>query len=77
MASKPNSDVLVISEDELREVLLEIFRKSQIDPDFRDQCLKDAGAAIFQVSGKILPDGSTLEFLEETLDQPIDKQMSD
>ena len=66
MDSKPNSDVPVISEEELRQVLPEVFRRSQFDPVFREKCLKDAGAAILEVSGKRLPDGSTLNFSDET-----------
>ncbi len=59
---KPNSNIQNITENELRLVLAEIFKRAQVSNEFRELCLEDAGQAVFEISGKTLPVGAKLSF---------------
>lgn len=64
----------VIAEDEMKKALVQVFKKAQTDSDFREICLKDPGMAIFEITGKRLPKGATLNFAEpEEAPAPEDK----
>ncbi|MBO68797.1 MAG: hypothetical protein CL398_10870 [Acidiferrobacteraceae bacterium] len=54
----------VISEAELRAAMPEIFRRSQVSDEFRMICLRDPRQAVFMVTGKTLPQGSALTFID-------------
>ena len=53
-----------ITEAEMKKALAAVFKRSQTDFAFREICLKDPAEAIFQVSGKRLPEGSNVQFAE-------------
>jgi hypothetical protein len=63
--TKQESGRNIITEDELKRLLPEIFRRAQISNEFRQLCVKNPSQAIFEVAGKNLPDGSKLSFLDE------------
>ena len=57
-----DTDVPIIEEDELKKAIPEIFKRAQVSDEFRQLCLEDPGKAVFEVTGKRLPDGATLSF---------------
>ena len=57
-----DSDVPLIEEDELKKAIPEIFKRAQVSNEFRQLCLESPGKAVFEVTGKRLPDGATLSF---------------
>ena len=63
--TKRESGRKIITEDELKRLLPEIFRRAQISNEFRQLCVNNPSQAIFEVAGKNLPDGSKLSFLDE------------
>jgi hypothetical protein len=44
--------------------LATLFKRAQTDPAFRDLCLQNPNQAIFEITGKRLPEGSTLSFAD-------------
>ena len=42
--------------------LTTLFKRVQTDADFRNLCLQNPNEAIFEITGKRLPEGSTLSF---------------
>jgi hypothetical protein len=56
--------VEVLTEDEIKVVIQQIFKRSQTDWEFRQLCLNDPVAAIRLTSGKALPEGFDLQFLD-------------
>lgn len=52
------------TKEELEKVLLEIKKKAITDADFRRQALLDASSVVKDISGKELPDGMKLKFIE-------------
>ncbi len=54
----------VITEEEMKKALAALFKRSQTDAEFRDLCQEDPAAAIFEITGKRLPEGSNLKFTE-------------
>ena len=52
----------IITEAEMPQALATLFKRVQTDADFRQLCLQNPGAAIFEITGKRLPEGSTLSF---------------
>ena len=52
----------IIDEDELKNVMPKIFKRSQIDEKFRELCIRNPGQAIYELTGKKLPDGAKLSF---------------
>ena len=64
----------VISEDEMKTALTQVFKRAQTDFDFRKICLTNPGQAIFEITGKRLPEGASLNFNEpEDTQDPRDK----
>jgi len=61
----PKSDPPIIQEDELKKAIPEIFKRAQVSSDFRQLCLENPGKAVFEVTGKTLPEGSTLSFSDD------------
>ena len=55
----------IITENELERWLPEIFRRAQVSYEFRQLCVKNPRQAVLKVSGKKLPEGAKLSFLEE------------
>ena len=54
-----------LTEDEIKAALPELFRRSQIDLAFRTLCLENPGEALRRLTGKALPEGIDLRFLDE------------
>lgn len=52
----------IITEAEMPKALAILFKRVQTDLDFRNLCLQNPGEAIFEITGKRLPEGSTLSF---------------
>lgn len=59
-----NKEADVLTPQEMQTVLAALFKRSQTDAAFRTLCLENPGEAVFEVSGKRLPPGSTLRFAE-------------
>ncbi|MBT3530295.1 MAG: hypothetical protein HOB62_04200 [Gammaproteobacteria bacterium] len=57
-----DSKVQIIDEDELKKVLPDIFKRAQTSDEFRQLCLESPEKAVFEVTGKRLPDGANLSF---------------
>lgn len=53
-----------LTEDELKAAIGRIFKLSQVDPTFRSLCLNDPREAIRRISGKAVPDGVSVRFLD-------------
>lgn len=54
----------IITEAEMPKALAALFKRVQTDADFRNLCLQNPGEAIFEITGKRLPAGSTLSFAD-------------
>lgn len=54
----------ILTRPEIDEAVRGIFRRSQVDPAFRQRCLEDPAAAIHEMTGKVLPPGLVIEFRE-------------
>jgi hypothetical protein len=54
----------ILTEEELERAVRQVFKLSQTDPEFRALCLSDPNEAIHQVTGKAVPDGIKLQFLD-------------
>ncbi|MEK9941787.1 MAG: hypothetical protein VW771_04845 [Gammaproteobacteria bacterium] len=61
----PKADPPIIQEDELKKAIPEIFKRAQVSSEFRQLCLENPGKAVFEVTGKALPDGATLSFSDD------------
>ncbi len=60
-----------ITEAEMPKALATVFKRVQTDAAFRNLCLQNPGEAIFEITGKRLPEGSTLSFADpETIPPP-------
>jgi len=55
----------VIVENELKRALKIIFQRAQVDSEFRQLCIENPGKAVYEVTGKTLPDGAKLSFSNE------------
>lgn len=62
MAKMKTEESTFITEAEMPNALSTLFKRVQTDADFRDLCLQNPGQAIFEITGKRLPEGSTLSF---------------
>lgn len=54
----------IITEAEMPKALAALFKRVQTDVDFRNLCLTNPGEAIYEITGKRLPEGSTLSFAD-------------
>ena len=52
----------ILTEDELKAAIRELFKRARTDWEFRQRCLADAAAAIREISGKALPADFVLQF---------------
>jgi len=52
----------ILTDDEIKAAMRELFKRAQTDWNFRELCLNDPPAAIRQITGKSLPDGVDLQF---------------
>jgi hypothetical protein len=52
----------IITEVEMPKALATLFKRVQTDADFRNLCLQNPSEAIYEITGKRLPEGSTLCF---------------
>lgn len=59
-----NEKYTCIEESDMPDLLKEIFKKSQTDLKFRQLCIDDVGQAVFQLTGKKLPENAKLNFKE-------------
>ena len=57
-------DTEILTEDELRRAVQKIFKLSQTDPEFRTLCLSNPNEAIHRITGKAVPGGIKLKFLD-------------
>jgi hypothetical protein len=57
-------DGALLTQDELRQAVAEVFKRSQTDADFRRLCIEDPGEAIYQVCGKRMPAEWKVTFVE-------------
>lgn len=54
----------LLTEEELRSAVEKIFKLSQTDPEFRKLCLSDPEEAIRRLTGKAVPAGTRIRFLD-------------
>ncbi len=54
----------VITTQEAEQAIAQIVKRAQTDSKFRQLCLSDPNAAAHEATGKDLPDGFTLRFVE-------------
>jgi hypothetical protein len=60
----------IITEAEMPKALATLFKRVQTDADFRSLCLHNPRKAIFEITGKRLPEGSTLSFADREIIPP-------
>lgn len=53
-----------ITLQEVNAAVREVMKRSVADPDFRQLAVKNAKAAIAQVTGKPLPEGFSIQFVD-------------
>ena len=54
----------VITSQEAEQAIEKIVKRAQIDPKFRQLCLNNPNAAAREATGKDLPDGFALRFVD-------------
>lgn len=54
----------ILTEEELKRAVQKIFKLSQTDPEFRTLCLSEPNEAIRRITGKAVPDGTRVQFLD-------------
>lgn len=59
-----DTTVEVLTEAEIKDALPSLFKRSQTDLAFRKLCLSDPRAALRELTGKALPEGFKLKFLD-------------
>lgn len=57
-------DEEVMTDEELRGAVEKIFKRSQTDPEFRKLCLSKPEEAIRALTGKAVPAGTRIRFLD-------------
>jgi hypothetical protein len=57
-------DEEILTEEELKRAVQKIFKLSQTDPAFRTLCLSDPNEAIHRITGKAVPGGIKVQFLD-------------
>ena len=68
MATKPEAAEVRSAKDvEIERVLLEVLKRSSIDPEFRQLALRDSGAAINRVNPKLEFKGLEVRFVEGSM----------
>ena len=54
----------VITSQEAERAIEQIVKRAQTDPEFRQLCIDNPNAAATEATGKELPDGFTLRFVD-------------
>lgn len=54
----------VITQQEANQAIEQIIKRAQTDSDYRQLCLSDPNKAATEVTGKEMPSGYTLKFVE-------------
>ena len=54
----------VITTQEAEQAIEQIVKRAQTDSEFRQRCLNNPNIAAIEATGKTLPDGFTLRFVE-------------
>jgi hypothetical protein len=62
-------DETVLTQDELRHAVREVFKRSQMDPAFRALCLRDPHEALRTITGKVVPADLKIQFLDSAVDK--------
>ena len=57
-------DEAILTEEELKRAVQKIFKHSQTDPEFRALCLSNPNEAIHRITGKAVPDGTRIQFVD-------------
>ena len=60
----------ILTDEEIKMAIRDLFKRCQTDWEFRQLCLKDSAAAIREISGKSLPKGFDLQFKDSGKDAP-------
>ena len=55
------------TEEEWQTLFARLYRRTASDAEFRMRCLKDAHAAIEELLGRELPEGTCIRFVEADL----------
>ncbi|HVN80458.1 MAG TPA: hypothetical protein VMW38_15795 [Terriglobia bacterium] len=65
MANKPEpTNVPSANDAEIERALLEVLKRSAVDPEFRRLALRDSRTAINQINSKLLLEGLEVRFVE-------------
>ena len=62
-------DEAILTQEELRRAVRDIFRRSQTDPEFRALCLSDPHEALRLTTGKAVPADLKIQFLDSDSDE--------
>jgi hypothetical protein len=62
-------DEEILTEQELQRAVQKIFKLSQTDPTFRTLCLSNPNEAIRRITGKAVPPGIKIQFLDSASDE--------
>ena len=62
-------DEEILTEEELKRAVQKIFKLSQMDPEFRTLCLSNPNEAIHRITGKAVPVGVKIQFLDAASDE--------
>jgi hypothetical protein len=54
----------ILTEEELKRAVQKIFKLSQTDREFRALCLGNPNEAIHRITGKAVPLGTKIQFLD-------------
>ena len=57
-------DEAILTEEELQRAVRKVFKLSQTDPEFRTLCLSNPNEAIHRITGKSVPGGIKIQFLD-------------
>jgi hypothetical protein len=57
-------DEEILTEEELKRAVQKIFKLSQTNPEFRTLCLSNPNEAIHRITGKAVPSGIKIQFLD-------------
>ncbi len=60
-----NEELEELTEKELENALAALFKRTQTDEEFRMLCVENPEEAIIEISGKKLPKGKQLKFVDD------------
>lgn len=67
-------DEEILTEEELKRAVREIFKLSQTDPEFRTLCLSNPNEAVHRLTGKAVPLGIKIQFLDSSSDEANERR---